>query len=124
MRKKYQPKTSILPLLLYPNEPVSIMHDTPKMPTLERSLRITNKSGLHARPAALIAQTAQRFKAKIWIIAQDKKADAKSILDILCLAVPHESAITIKVCGQDATEAMESLKGLFETPFDEISQQA
>ena len=99
------------------------MHDTSENTIVERSIRVKNKLGLHARPAAIIARTAQQFKAQIWIIDHNRKADAKSILDILCLAIPHKAAITIKVSGQDAVEALNTLNTLFEQSFDEITQQ-
>jgi phosphocarrier protein len=86
------------------------MHETSENTIVERSFRVKNKFGLHARPAALIARTAQRFKAQIWIIDRNKKADAKSILDILCLAVPYRAAIT-------------TLDDLFQQSFDETTEQ-
>jgi phosphocarrier protein len=75
--------------------------------------------GLHARPAGIIAQTAQQFQAEIMIIANDRQADAKSILDILCLAIPYKAMITIKIRGNDASEAMEHLYLLFDHLVDE-----
>ncbi|MGX9364740.1 HPr family phosphocarrier protein [Desulfoplanes sp. PS50] len=99
------------------------MHETSENTVVERSFRVKNKFGLHARPAALIARTAQRFKAQIWIIDRNKQADAKSILDILCLAVPYRAAITIKVSGQDALEALNTLDNLFQQSFDETIEQ-
>jgi len=99
------------------------MHDTIEHTILERSIRINNRLGLHARPAAIIARTAQQFKAQIWIIDHNRKADAKSILDILCLGIPHKATITIKVSGQDCVEALNTLNTLFEQSFDEMTQQ-
>jgi phosphocarrier protein len=99
------------------------MHKTTENTVVERSFRVKNKLGLHARPAALIARTAQKFKAQVWLINHNKKADAKSILDILCLAVPHKAAITIKVSGQDAIEALNTLDDLFQHSFDETSER-
>jgi phosphocarrier protein len=74
--------------------------------------------GLHARPAALIAQTAQQFQADIVIITDNKQANAKSILDILCLAIPYKAIITIQIRGHDAREAMEHIHTLFEHLVD------
>ena len=87
--------------------------------SIERSIRVKNKMGLHARPAGIIAQTAQQFQAEIVIIANDREADAKSILDILCLAIPYKAMITIKIHGHDALEAMEHLHLLFDHLVDE-----
>jgi phosphocarrier protein len=99
------------------------MHQASEPTVIQRSLRVKNKWGIHARPAAIIARTAQQFKAQIWIINRNQKADAKSILDLLCLAIPHKAAITIKVCGQDAMEAMETLGALLEGSCEDMTSR-
>ena len=86
--------------------------------TLERSITVTHPMGLHARPAAIIAQAAQQFQSEILIITRDKKADAKSVLDILCLAIPCNTAVTISISGYDALAAMEKIRTIFEHPVD------
>ena len=52
----------------------------------EQNVKIVNKLGLHARPASLIVQTAMGFSSNIYIIKDEIKVDAKSIMGILMLA--------------------------------------
>ena len=62
-----------------------------------RQTTIVNELGLHARSAAKIADIAQNSIANVWIQKDDEKADASSILDILTLACPKETKITISI---------------------------
>ena len=67
------------------------------------------RGGLHARPAARLAQEAQNFSSDIQIQSDNGTADAKSMLDILSLALPEESRITLLASGDDARQALEAL---------------
>lgn len=82
-------------------------------------LRITNELGLHARPAALLAQTAQRFDAEISFAVSGREADAKSILDILSLAATKGSTLTLRGKGPQARDAVEALALLVRRQFKE-----
>ncbi|HKK33014.1 MAG TPA: HPr family phosphocarrier protein [Desulfomicrobiaceae bacterium] len=84
---------------------------------LEVSVR--NELGLHARPAARIAQEAQKYEANIFFCQDEREVDAKSILDILTLAAPRGSGLRIKAYGADAREALASISRLFEERFGE-----
>ncbi len=85
----------------------------------EQTIRVRNECGLHARPAAQIVQTAQRFAATVTIVMDDREIDATSILDILSLAAPLGTLVRIKAQGQDAQEAVAALVRLFEDRFGE-----
>jgi phosphocarrier protein len=74
--------------------------------------------GLHARPAANLAKTAQAFQADISLSLGEQTADAKSILDILGLAAARNTALTIVCRGTDALDAGQALVRLFETRFN------
>lgn len=86
---------------------------------LSITLCVTNSMGLHARPAAKLAQEAQKFEAEITLSADDQNVDAKSILDILSLAAAQGSELTLHGKGTDAREALEHLAGMFSAKFDE-----
>lgn len=86
---------------------------------IEQSFVINNKLGLHARPAALFVQTANRFEASIEIQKDDLKADGKSIMGIMTLAAEMGSSIVIRVAGKDAKEALVALAKLIESNFGE-----
>jgi phosphocarrier protein len=86
---------------------------------VERQFVIPNKLGLHARPAALFVQTANRFESAIEIFKDDLEADGKSIMGIMTLAAEVGSSILIRISGKDAEEAMEALAKLIESNFGE-----
>jgi phosphocarrier protein len=57
---------------------------------------VSNKLGLHARPAAQIAKSAGHARSDVWLISGDETADAKSVISILMLACRKGSVITVK----------------------------
>lgn len=86
----------------------------------ERPLTITNKVGLHARPAALFVQTAARFKdTKIEIIKNGTVRDAKSMLGVLTLGVSQGTTIMVRADGPQADEAIAALADLVDRDFGE-----
>lgn len=91
----------------------------PEAKKVERTFTINNKLGLHARPAALFVQTANRFEALVEVRKDDLKADGKSIMGIMTLAAEMGSLIEVCICGRDAEEAMGALAKLIETNFGE-----
>jgi phosphotransferase system HPr (HPr) family protein len=85
----------------------------------EIQLDITNSVGLHARPAALFVQEANRFAADITVRLGDTEADAKSILDLLLLGAVQGSRVTVRAEGPDAEAALAALRALHARNFDE-----
>ena len=85
----------------------------------EQIISVRNELGIHARPAAQIAQTAQKYAAAVKIALDDREIDAKSILDILSLAAPRGTDLCIKAKGHDAREAVTHIVRLFEERFGE-----
>jgi len=86
---------------------------------IRKNFRINNKLGLHARPAALLAQTAGKFDSKVSVIKDGQEVDGDSILGIMMLAAEHGSEITVIVKGQDEKEAIKKIEELFSRKFDE-----
>ena len=80
---------------------------------VEKIVHIRNELGLHARPAARLAQAAQRFHSRITLESEDLVADAKSILDILSLAAGRGSSLVLRCCGEDQEQAAEHLAAIF-----------
>ena len=80
--------------------------------TLERSITIKNKQGLHARPAALFVQIANKYSCDITLQKGRHKINGKSIMGIMMLEAGAGSKIIITVVGEDAEEAMRELEGL------------
>ena len=75
----------------------------------EATMTIENKTGIHARPAAVFVQTAGRFKSKLQIEAKGKTVDAKSILMIMSMGLVNGTEIKIIADGPDEDEALKAL---------------
>ncbi|HOC30028.1 MAG TPA: HPr family phosphocarrier protein [Treponemataceae bacterium] len=84
-----------------------------------KSVTIKNRAGIHARPAALIAQTANRFASEIIIEREDTRINAKSIMGIITMAASYNSVLTLCAEGSDEKEAVDALYLLFENKFEE-----
>jgi len=77
---------------------------------LRKRLHIRNRQGLHARPAALFVQVANRFKATIRVRKGRQEVDGKSIMGLLTLAASRGTTIEVTTKGADAHEAMSALE--------------
>ena len=86
---------------------------------LARRISITNELGLHARPAALIAKLARSAKHNVWIVRDEEKVDATSIIDILSLACLKGTEITLKVDDRVDIDILNQITELAETGFTE-----
>ncbi len=76
---------------------------------VKKELVVKNKSGLHARPAALFVQIANKFDSDIKIIKEDQEVNGKSIMGILMLAAERGAKLTLIAEGEDAQKAVEEL---------------
>ncbi len=86
---------------------------------IEIETTIKNRAGIHARPSALIAQTAVKFSSRIFLEKNGNRINAKSIMGIITLAASYGSKITISAEGADEQAAVDAIKNLFETGFNE-----
>lgn len=84
-----------------------------------RTFTIRNRLGLHARAAALLVKTANRFVSEVTLEKDGVEVNGKSIMGILMLAASKGSKITLKVNGKDAAQAIEVLGKLVEDKFGE-----
>jgi phosphocarrier protein len=80
---------------------------------------VENEVGLHARPATFFIQKANEFKSTIWVEMADRRVNAKSLLGILSLGIVGGLDITIIAEGTDEELAVNTLKHLVETGFEE-----
>nr|WP_092073997.1 HPr family phosphocarrier protein [Dendrosporobacter quercicolus]NSL47815.1 HPr family phosphocarrier protein [Dendrosporobacter quercicolus DSM 1736]SDM75023.1 phosphocarrier protein [Dendrosporobacter quercicolus] len=87
---------------------------------IELALTLTNKAGLHARPAAQFVQKAAGFQSKVTIAAGGKTADAKSILAVMSLALTGGRSFTLTVDGADEQGCADALRALVESNFGEV----
>ncbi len=86
---------------------------------VEKILTVRNRAGIHARPAALIAQTANRYKSEISLEKDSATVNAKSIMGVITMAAAYNTTLTLRVEGTDETEAAEAVLALFESKFEE-----
>ncbi len=86
---------------------------------LSKHITITNELGLHARPAAMIAEMASKAESNVWLIKNDQYVDASSIIDILSLACLQGSSITLQIEDPVDAEILDQLHKLFKSGFGE-----
>ncbi len=91
----------------------------PEPSSLERSIVIQNRFGMHARPAAEFVKLANRFKAEVWVRKDDLEVNAKSIMGVMMLAAAKGSVIAIETEGPDENDAMKALRELIADRFGE-----
>jgi phosphotransferase system HPr (HPr) family protein len=87
------------------------------MAVAQRTVTVVHRQGLHARPAALFVQLAQRYASKVTVKKGRKIVDGKSIMGLLTLAARRGARISIIANGADAAEALERLVELVTTPL-------
>src|SRR5215213_11095508 len=85
----------------------------------ERELVVTNKLGIHARPAALFVKTANRFDCEIFVEKDGEKVNGKSIMGLMMLAAGPGSKLTVSCEGDDCVEAVDEIEALLKRKFDE-----
>lgn len=80
------------------------------MPSIKKKIIVKNKQGLHARPAALFVQVANKFDARITVRRDKEEVNGKSIMGILMLGAEKGSTIIIEADGSDADPAIAELE--------------
>jgi len=78
----------------------------------QREVRITNKLGLHARPAAQFVKRVRSFRSEIWIVKEGKRYSASSLIDVLRANLDCGAKAMLEAHGVDADEALEALQKL------------
>jgi phosphocarrier protein HPr len=85
----------------------------------EREVRIVNRAGMHARPAAEFVKIAGRFDAEITVEKDGLEVNGKSIMGVLMLAAEQGSLLRLTAQGVDALQALEALAALVNGGFEE-----
>jgi phosphocarrier protein len=86
---------------------------------IDKTCTVQNKMGLHARPAALLVQTANRFACDVTLEKDGQTVNGKSIMGVLMLAAAKGSTINIKAEGEAAHECVQAISELFDKGFNE-----
>ena len=84
-----------------------------------REVVVQHELGIHARPASKFIQKANEYKSTVWIIKEDRKMNAKSLLGVLSLGVARGTNITIIAEGSDEELAVNALVELVNSNFPE-----
>lgn len=77
------------------------------------SYRIKDETGIHTRPASLMAKEAKKFESKIQLAFNEKEVDMTSLLSIMVLGIKHDDVVTVSAEGHDEEKAVEHLKEFF-----------
>ena len=86
---------------------------------VEKVTVIKNRAGIHARPAAVLVQTANMFSSQIFLEKDSERINGKSIMGIITLGATYNTPIKIIADGADEQEAVEAICRLFENKFEE-----
>jgi phosphocarrier protein len=92
------------------------------MPTASKEILVSNKLGLHARPAMQFVDLANQFVSKITVFKggdEPAEADGKSVMQMIILAATEGTPLRIEADGEDAETAVVKLADLFESKFGE-----
>lgn len=89
------------------------------MSKITKKLEIKNKLGLHARAAALLVQTVNKFAAQVSFSKDGQIADGRSIMGVLTLAATQGSKIQVEATGEDAERAVRAIEKLIDKKFNE-----
>jgi phosphocarrier protein len=85
----------------------------------ERIIVVSNKTGLHARPAAELVQALSKYQSDIKILKDNFEVDAKSIMGVMALAASFGSKLKFTADGCDEAEAINAIEKLFNSKFGE-----
>ena len=101
-----------------PNDP-PVTRQVGSRAAAERRVKVLNKLGLHARPAALFVQTANQFMCDIEVKKGKQSVNGKSIMGLMMLAAGPGSKLVLLAHGEDAKKALDALERLFKSKFGE-----
>jgi phosphocarrier protein HPr len=87
--------------------------------SMTRDFIVSNKLGIHARPAAMFVKVANRFKCNIFVEKDGEKVNGKSIMGLMMLAAGPGSKVKVYAEGNDASQALEELESLVDRKFGE-----
>ena len=97
--------------------------DASDAPDASVTLTLRNPGGLHARPAAKLAETLGRLDAEVVVGANGKEADGASSLELLTLGTEKGTEITVSATGPDAQRAVDTARTLVEEGFGELDAE-
>ena len=92
---------------------------SPTGPHATKELVVQNKTGIHARPAAMIVRITNKFKSEVFVEKDEEQVNGKSIMGLMMLAAGRGSKVKFIASGEDAQQMLAELEALFTRKFDE-----
>ena len=89
-----------------------------------RQIEIVNRKGLHARASAKLAELALSLPTIVTVSFEGESADARSIMDLLCLGAGIGSVVSLSAEGDEAAAALDAVAALFQDGFGELDEDA
>ena len=86
---------------------------------MTKEVQVSNKLGIHARPAAMFVKVASRYKTNIFVEKDGETVNGKSIMGLMMLAAGPGAKLKVHADGADAAEALTELEALMERKFNE-----
>jgi phosphocarrier protein len=87
---------------------------------IEREVTVTNRAGIHTRPASMIVRVASKFTCDFYIQKDQYEINGKSIIGVMTLAAEQGARVMLVFDGEDEHEAAEAMCALFEGGFGEV----
>ncbi len=87
---------------------------------IEKEVIVTNRAGLHTRPASMIVRAASQFKSEFYIHKDGYEINGKSIIGVMTLAAEQGATLMLQFDGEDEQEAFDALAALFKDGFGEV----
>jgi phosphotransferase system HPr (HPr) family protein len=86
---------------------------------LKKTIIVSNKLGLHARPSALLVKTATKYRSEFFIEKDGMRINGKSIMGVMMLAAEFQSQLDLVADGIDEQYLLEEVENLFTSKFGE-----
>ena len=86
--------------------------------TVRRLVEITNDLGIHLRAAGVLVQAAGAFESEVWLLRENQRANAKSIMSVLSLAAAKGTKVEVLAEGADAAAAVDAVVRVIESGFE------
>ena len=86
---------------------------------VEQTVTVSNRAGIHARPAAILVQTTKNFNCNVYLEKGNNKINAKSIMGVITLGAAFGTELKVVAEGEDEQEAVKTIVRLFESKFEE-----
>ena len=84
---------------------------------MERTVRLVNRYGLHARPIGRVVEVARRYRATLGLVCGERSANGRSVLELMTLGAAQGATIVLQAEGDDAEALLEELEQLFADGF-------